>query len=521
MHRVFRPLAAALVPLLAFLVLGSWALSSSVGSSPDDNFHLPAIWCGIGDRPGLCENPGDPVERLVPAPIVTSTCYVFDAGKSGSCWNAGEPGMLQVDRANIDRLYPPLFYTVMAPFASEDVQASVLAMRLFNSAIAVGLLTAVFFALPRRLRTVFVVSVGATVVPLGLFILASTNPSSWAYLSAATVWITLYGTTITQGRRRLVLAGMAVLGAIMGAGARGDSAVYAVFAVVLVGLLALRWRRVSLPTILAGAAVFAVSLFFYFTSRQGAAVVMGLDHTTPPLSGAQQFINLTEMPTLWIGALGGSGLGWLDTPMPSSVYLLTFTVFAAALFIGIGRSDWRRLVALGLALASLWVVPFVLLTQSNAIIGTLVQPRYILPLMVIVIGVASLHPEAARLWRGPRSYLAMACLGVAMTVALHTNIRRYTTGIDVLTLDPGARAEWWWTGAPSPIVTWIGGSLAFVGVLFALILMNRETATPTGSEPLTVADAPSSGTPTLLPAAASATSDTMSVAEGSAGSSGL
>lgn len=509
MHRLLRLLTAFLIPVLAFLVLASWSLSSSVGSSPDDDFHLAAIWCGLGDREGLCENPGDPVERLVPTPVADVACYAFDAGASGACWNPDEGGMARVDRANIDGLYPRLFYAVMAPFASTDVQASVMSMRLFNSAIAVGLLTAVFFALPRRLRPVLLVSVLTTVVPLGMFVLASTNPSSWAYLSAATLWISLYGATITTGRRRLVLAGLAILAAVIGAGARGDAAVYAVFAVALVALLTFRRRSLDVVPAIAAGTIVVIAALSYFTSRQGGAIVTGLNHDTPPLTLGQQFQNFVEIPSLWLGALGGNGLGWLDTPLPSGVYVMTLAAFAGAFFVGIHGSSRRRIIAVIIALAAMWLVPFILLSQSHAVIGTQVQARYILPIMVVAVGVASLHPRALQRWRGWRAALAATCLSIAAALALHTNIRRYTTGLDVLTADPGAQAEWWWPSAPSPLVTWIIGSLAFAAMAVLLVRSLRIPA-PGGvdSSALSVGGGPSVDTPAPRHAAPDATAST-------------
>ncbi|WP_152545338.1 hypothetical protein [Microbacterium sp. CH12i] len=48
------------------------------------------------------------------------------------------------------------------------------------------------------------------------------------------------------------------------------------------------------------------------------------------------------------------------------------------------------------------------------------------------------------------------------------NIRRYTTGLDTISPDPGANAEWWWPGAPAPLVVWIVGTLSF-GILVVLL----------------------------------------------------
>lgn len=482
-----RLLPTILVPLLLFIALAAWSFSSPVAATPDEDFHLASTWCGLGEREGLCENPGDGSSaRLVPASIPSATCFAFRSEQSAACWNSDVSGVTRVERANADGLYPPVFYAVMSAFATPDVPAAVLTMRLFNAAFAVGLLTTLFWALPRRLRPALVVSVAVTSVPLGFFVLGSINPSSWAILSGATVWIALYGATQTSGARRLALAALAIFGALIGAGARADAAVYAVFGVVIALILGARLRRTQLVPLIAGAVIVVVSAAFYLSAWQGSAVVTGLAGGSDTLSARQVISNLFEVPSLWVGALGGWALGWIDTDLPSVVEVLTTAVFAGALFIGLHRVGARRAVAVTSALAAMWLVPFVLLYQSRTVVGDLVQPRYILPLMVIAAGVASLRLDAERAWSGMRSGIAGIALVIAFAVALRTNIQRYTTGTDSFSLDPGANAEWWWDAAPSPLAIWIIGTLAFAGLLAVLALRlpraESETSVTAGVE---------------------------------------
>ena len=472
-------LLAIAVPLLVFVALAAWAFSSPVAATPDEDFHLASSWCGLGERAGLCEDPQDgTMGRLIPSAIPPATCYAFHPEESAACWDPTQTGMTRVDRANADGLYPKAFYATMSVFASPNVAASVMAMRLFNGAFAVGLLTAAFWALPRRMRPALIISVAATSVPLGVFVLASINPSSWAILASATVWVTLYAASQVAGRGRWLLIGLAVLGAFIGAGARADSAIYAVFAVMLALILAGRPRLSNLIPFSAGAAILVIAVAFYLGASQGGAVVSGLAGGSASLSKAQIVSNLFEVPSLWVGALGGWALGWIDTNLPSVVEVLATAVFAGALFVGLRRATLTRGIAVALGLASMWLVPFILLYQSRTVVGDLVQPRYILPLMVMALGVASLRPGAARAWSGPRLWLAGLALTIAYAVALHTNIQRYTTGVDRLTFDPGSGAEWWWALAPSPLAVWIAGSLAFAGVfvLLQFAILRREAA---------------------------------------------
>ncbi len=506
------------IPLLALLSLAAWSLSSPVGATPDDDFHLASIWCGLGERPGLCENPDDdPVKRFVPAAVTDATCYAFHPDQSAACWHGEADGLVQVTRANADGLYPPVFYATMSVFASTNVAASVMAMKLFNCVVVVGLLTWTFFSLPRRLRPALIVPVAATAVPLGLFIYGSTNPSTWAFVSAAMVWIVTLGALQTSGRRRIVLSALVIVGVIIGAGARADSAVYAVFGVLLALLLGWRARREQLGAVIVAGVAIALSVAFYLSAWQGNSIVGGLDSDRLPLSGTQHLMNFLSAPSLWVGGLGAWGLGWLDTAMPAAVSVLATAVFWGAIFIGAQHANLRRGTAVALAIGAMWLVPVVLLAQSRMLVGELIQPRYIVPLMIITVGVASARADAERAWRGLRLILAGSALAFANLVALHFNIQRYTTGSEQITADPGQGAEWWWAHAPSPLVVWVGGSFAFAGIFVALWFL-----LPRGENPaLNDVGEPSPGTPGSRHGAPDAAPSTVRAAEPSVAESAL
>jgi hypothetical protein len=88
--------------------------------------------------------------------------------------------------------------------------------------------------------------------------------------------------------------------------------------------------------------------------------------------------------------------------------------------------------------------------------------------MVIALSVATITTEGRRTWAGSRVVFAGAALAASALVALHTNVNRYTQGLDDISLDPGARAEWWWSLAPSPAAVVVIGGIAFAGMFVAL-----------------------------------------------------
>lgn len=468
------------VPFLLLLTLVAWAFASPLGASPDDDFHMPSIWCGLGERPGMCEMTDDTLTRVVPASLTNASCFAFHPDQSADCWDPSLVSLVETERLNTGQ-YPAVFYATMGLFASDDVQTSVLLMRIFNAALAVGVITAVFWALPRRLRAVPVAAALGASVPLGLFIIPSVNPSSWAFLSAVTVFASLLGAVESTGRRRWVLSALALVGALIGAGARADAAAYTVLAILVVAVMGARLQRRLLIPAVTAVLICVLSLVLYLSASQGGALISGLPGITEPLTVGDLVANLLNIPSLWSGALGGWSLGWLDTPLPSVVEFFSLVVAGGVIFVGTRSVSLRRWLAIGIAGGALWLVPFVLLARSNALVGEQIQPRYILPLLVLFLAAVSAADGGWRWWRGPRLAIAAALLAVAGSVALHTNIRRYTTGLDDMAIDPGSQSEWWWTNIPPAGVVWAIGSISFAGALALLCFVSWRAGVTAGA----------------------------------------
>ena len=106
--------AWAIIALVAaFVSLGAWALSSPIGSSPDDDYHNASIWCGQGFREGLCEEGSEDGAVVVATTLIAnSACFAFHPELSGACPQSSEP--TETFRSNADGGYPPVFYWSMS-----------------------------------------------------------------------------------------------------------------------------------------------------------------------------------------------------------------------------------------------------------------------------------------------------------------------------------------------------------------------------------------------------------------------
>lgn len=459
------------------IALSSWAVASPVGGAPDENFHLASIWCGAGDRPGLCESDPDEAGKRVPWATIGSQCFAFRADVSAACQEKelGEDPSRLVLTEHVNataRFYSPVYYAAMSVFASENVPASTIAVRIMNALIFVVITTLLFVALPARRRWLLVVSLAVTLVPWGIFLLASVNANGWAVLAGGTLWLAMLGFLETTGRRRVVLGVLAAVTAVIGAGARSDMAVYAVLGMAAAVFLAARrqrgrqfWLSLILP------AALAVVCFVLFLSAQQIGIWQG--GVAPGSGGSSRqglallVQNFQLLPSLWVGSLGTWPLGWNDVAIPPLVWVGTLFAASAAVFSGLVALSWRKLVVLGVIAAALIVLPLYLLQRSGTEVGGLVHPRYLLPLIVMFVGFALL-PAAGRVASATRFqiWLVVALVSVANAVSLYSNIRRYTGAPG---LSAGSSEGWWWgAGVPHPNLVFVVGSLAFAGALALL-----------------------------------------------------
>lgn len=479
-----RVVTLAIIPVLAFVALAAWAFSSPVGSTPDEDFHLTSIWCAAGDRTGLCEQSGDPTTRLVSPAFAEPPCFAKVSQESAACQvdDLASTSLVETDRGNFAGAYPPIFYTTMSIFATDDIAASVLVMRLMNAALFVGLMTALVLLLPARHRPMATLAYLTALVPFGLFLVPSVNPSSWAIAGVGIAWMALLGFFDRRDRARWGLAAIFVVSATMAAGARADAGVYVMLGIAAVLFLRFaRTRRFALDAILP-VAVALVCIVITVSAAQlssgfsgfggvGSTPSGGAPDAAPVPTGAGLLLsNIVNVPLLWAGVFGSWDLGWLDTRMPAIVGLGGVGVFVAVVSLGFAGMTWRKTFIVTGAVTALWFIPVFTLTRGGDPVGLEVQPRYLLPLIIMLAGFALL---AVGRWvvSLPLALRVTVALASAATqsLALYVNIRRYVTGDDVASISLDAGLEWWWNGVPSPMVVWAIGSLAWAG-LVALLL---------------------------------------------------
>ncbi|MFF1878075.1 DUF2142 domain-containing protein [Leifsonia sp. NPDC058230] len=479
----WKRLLGILVPVALFASLVAWGFSSPVGSSPDDDYHMASIWCGQGVRENLCE-PGDtPGEMRVPQALFDyGDCYVGKPDKSATCPIDPVSNLTSTTRGNFnDHGYPGLYYAVMSVFASGNIGLSILVMRTLNALLFTGLVTALFFVLRPGRRGPLLWGTMAASIPLGVFIVPSVNPSSWAFTSAAVLWMSAYTFLTAVKRRDRVTSGiLAVAATLIGAGARGDSAAYNVLALGIAAILSFERTRRYLYSLALPAVLTVISAAFFLSAGQSGILVPSSSESaqTPTEFIGLLGVNLLGLPQLWTGSLGTWSLGWFDTTLPAVVPTFTCAVFAGLAFWGLRRLYWRKSVAVAVLAFSLVVVPLYILTRGQIVVGGYVQPRYILPLLVIFAGVILVGARRDDLALNlTQLVVAGTMLAAAFGVSLFTNLRRYVVGASAHVINLDSHISWWWPSpVPGPMAVWILGSLAFGVFVAGVIVYSRVSA---------------------------------------------
>jgi hypothetical protein len=491
-NKLLRKILFRISIFVALIVsLGAWAVASPLGSDPDGQFHLTSIWCGSGYSEGQCEAPTEASANLIPKAVQVPTAVAL----AGTC-NIGKPdysstcaygeiyydSMLETQTNNEGRLYPNVYYFVASKFVGHDVVRSAISIRFLNILLFAILTIGMWKLTPRDIRDGVSLTLAAFLLPLGAFLVASNNGSSWTITGIAFYWAFLVVYLNSPERKIWISAGvLGALSAVMALGSRADGAVFVLIS-TLVGILvafgrdsrAVRANWIRLAMLLV---IVPLSISSYLGAGQSAALSSGLLGSGPigrtPSSALLN--NLLRLPVFIMGALGVQrsmgDLGWLDTQMPELVSgLVLFTAVGIVLFSLKKRTRYES-SALAISFGAVLATPIAMLYLDHAIVGELVQARYVLPLLLLAIGVltSGIRTDSSEFLPRKFRMIGAVFLSTAYGVALHTTMRRYITGNDVTDWNLDNNLEWWWTAGPSPMTVWFLGTGSFIFLITYLM----------------------------------------------------
>lgn len=421
----------------AFLVLGSaWAVSSPVGSSPDDDYHLASIWCAQGDKDQTCQDTGlTPSKFIVAAGAVNSAfCFATKPEVTGECtaFELNSREMILTDRVNnIQQLYPGGYYSVLSVFVGSSVETSVYTMRIFNVVIFSLLLALLLRVVPAGISQAAVLAIVATFTPLGVFLIASTNPSGWAIggvLYFLAFGLALVNRSSWKHKGTWLIAIATVITGLMAVISRVDSAAFVSVAALLIFVLSGKRQilhRVPQALIVFVMAMIGVVTYLTVTPLQTSGE-LGTSKDVPDL-----FLNnLIDLPQLIQGIVGGWPLGWNDTVLPSVVSVIGLLVVGALFFAGMSHLWMNKSIAVAVAFVAFLGFPLAFMQTQGVSVGEVIQSRYLLPLFSVLIFVIMLMPRMKEPLNLPRGAAIVMAAGVWLTssLAFWTNAHRYSVG---------------------------------------------------------------------------------------------
>lgn len=418
----------------------TWAAATPMFGVPDEISHMiRAAAASRGDIDGRMLRDGNVAYEapriLVPGSnngSVRQPCYAFDRQLSPSCVTYGR-GAGDVRIVSTASAYPASYYLLVGwPSRLDGGLRGLYLMRAANALVFAALLALATVSFAReRVRPVAYAGLAVAVTPMVWFLGGSVNPSASSVAAAIAAWCGGY--VLVAGRQAVnrVTATRFGLPLCLLLLLRRDSILWGGILVLGLGILVSRARLIELARsrpVLAWAAASFASAFFAASvgASQGPGVLnaAGLEGSAPAAFG-RLLTYLEEM----VGVLG-----WLDTPLPRSAYLLWYLCLGLLLLRTIGEARPRMVAA----------VVSVMLAVGSAIvaIGANVYPyfqgRYGLPAAVGVpllaaLGLATSGGGRSGVGRRPATIVIATSL-IVQVLAFYQQLRRYAL--------PGSEALW-------------------------------------------------------------------------------
>jgi hypothetical protein len=424
--------------------------------------HMASIWCARGEKPGICANI-DQATNTAEVPFMFQMCNGRNIDWFPYCeFEEDNPPTQRLRMAPPNQL--SAYYKVVNIFASEDIQQSVVKIRLFNSLISVLVLAALLITTTSRIRFAAITGLSFSLIPWGLQFFSGVTTRGWAILGVMTSWAFLasYLETAKEQRKLRLLQILAFLFSVsLVAMTRIDTLmmvlITSLFVVIAHFLSSAPLNKKRLLLGVAGICLLAIS-------SQFLPIVKNLANFTIPNGyGFAQYwlFQIVHIPEFvadwWKYNVGQSGRG------PGIVGLIGVTLFAINFAFALQKSDFfQRLAAISFTL-----IVFVLLAKSSSVADSLVPLSgfYTFGLAVPWLGIAianSKNPSQFMSTVGNRR-TAISLLSLSYSIYFYSLLEFYTRrGKNLEYFDSiSLNDEWWWNIAIGPNVVFFIAAIMF------------------------------------------------------------
>jgi len=419
-------------------------------------------------------------------------------------------------RVSTDDLnYSIAFYDTMRTMAGTNIELSVQVMRIFNVLVAslffFWALKSANWAISRALS----LSWGLAMVPLGVFFVASVNPSSWTIIGVGTYWAFLASLISKSSKTRVTKISLAlgvIASALLALVARTDSGTY--LAVTTFAIIIWRWSFVTghlsrIAKLFLGVGVLIVVSFTAWIQIRRYQV-FPFSFPGANASGDQPvpaIKTLLEVPSFIYGLFGGQsartairdslgaqslegyrpvgfiqGLGWTDTQVPSLVSLIIGAAGLAMMLIGWRTYEKTRGLAFLLLVVAFLAQILFMRAYYDFTGAAFIQPRYFFPMAIVIIGVALSTTSPKAFLNKFQALGVTALLALAGSIAWLAVSTRYAIGPEATYTNFGQPIEWWWPVGPGRLASFL--IVTLVTTLWVVVSVNLASTKKSKSQNL-------------------------------------
>jgi hypothetical protein len=112
------------------------------------------------------------------------------------------------------------------------------------------------------------------------------------------------------------------------------------------------------------------------------------------------------------------------------------------------------------------LIPLTILQLRGSNAMYFLQPRYLLPLLIVFFGILLIDFNKSKYFNAVTGII-IVILSIINAISLHTNIKRYTVGLNS-EKSIFQSVDWWWDIPYSPSMNWIVGTVT-LPILLSLI----------------------------------------------------
>ena len=482
-----------------FLVLSCWALSVPPGGTPDEGYHVASIYCARGEDPGRCQKMvGESVlGSAVVVPYLSDYCFHRGPEIAASCLPKDSENTLIIQSRSAGNDLRNVYYWIQNTLAGTNTYNSIIAMRFANIILFVFVLFLLLRLNHSKLRRAALLGIFLSLVPQGVYIISSVNPSSWALTGVSSNWVFLYALRNNSIKSSITVSWLGYLLTLTLTLARLDSLGFVVFTTICVLLFTNSPSKVTKPMVLfvgafGGVAIF-VSLYFNLVQAFLSQLRFAFSSTTGVGFLWYWFVHIIDIPAFSFGfnyqnygPLGGG----LEVLMPPVVAIIQFGLFTLLALYLINRYSKKLLIFHLLSFVFLYSVLIQQLSAEMTYNPYWVQGRYILPLIPFLIGYSlQLVKSDFQLPSHAQMKLLAGLLSLSHAVAFLTLVQRYSIGSEQSLTNPFS-FEWSYYPVLPAFGLWLIGSLGFIALMYfgTNILapsVNTETPlAPNDSQPI-------------------------------------